>query len=269
MKLRDVMRQFPQTVDPDERLLYAREMMAWGQFRHLPVIDGGRVVGLLSERDIAAHQARTGESLASSPGDTVIMAMTPEPQTAHPDDSVTEAMARLAGDRIGCLPVVDKGSLVGIVTTTDLLAAEVRSAMRPSPKGPPVAEVMTAEPATAHADDPLLDAAAVMQQRRIRHLPVVDGEGRVLGMLSDRDVRTLIGDPATAFDPVAREGRGRELRVQDAMSRPAITVQSTDSCATASKAFLTHSVSALPVLGEHGRLIGIVSYLDLLRVLAR
>ena len=57
------------------------------------------------------------------------VAMVPSPQTAHPDDSLTEAAARLANARIGALPIVELGALVGIVTVSDVLDAEVRTAM--------------------------------------------------------------------------------------------------------------------------------------------
>jgi CBS domain-containing protein len=265
MKLRDIMRRNPQTIAPDERLLYAREMMLWGQLHHLPVVAAGKLVGIISDHDIAAHQARSGRGLASS-DDTVAKVMNSEPKTAHPDDSLTEAVGRLGASRIGCLPVVEQGHLLGIVTTTDVLAAEVRRSMTP-PSGPYVAEVMTTDVLTIHPDDRVLDAAARMQVNRIRHLPVVDSEGEVIGMLSDRDIRTAVGDPLTAFD---RDGGGPDfdaLRVGQAMSAPAITTTPQESCAAASRAFIAHSASALPVVDD-GRLVGIVSYIDLLRVLA-
>ena len=267
MKLRDIMTRFPQTIGSDEKLLYAREMMLWGQLRHLPVVDGDRLVGILSERDIAGYQARIGESLASNPNATVSMAMQPKPKTAHPDDSVTEAAARLAADRIGCLPITEEGRLVGLVTTTDVLVAEVRRAMEPAP-GPLVEEVMTRDPEVIHEDDRVLDAAARMQQKRIRHLPVVDGDRRVLGMLSDRDIRGTIGDLATAFERGARGSSLDALRVRDAMSSPAITTSPTETCANAARAFMYHWANALPVVDADNRLVGIVSYLDLLRLLA-
>ncbi len=264
MKLREIMQRFPQTVRPDDKLVHARDIMVWGQFRHLPVLDGDKLVAVLSERDIAAHQARTGESLASSPGDTVNMAMQTDLHTAHVDDSVIEAAARMAAEKIGCLPVLDTGELVGLVTTTDVLAAEVRKAMV-STEGMSVREVMSRDPETVHPDDNLLDAAARMQQLRIRHLPVVDGSNSVLGMLSDRDVRTTIGDPTRAF----RDGKSRlnGIKVKDVMSSPVITTTANETCKSLARVFITQETSAVPVVADDDRLIGIVSYIDLLRAL--
>jgi len=264
MKLRDIMQRFPQSVRPEDTLVAARDIMLWGEFRHLTVLDEGRLVGVLSDHDIAAHQARTGESLASSPGDTVRMAMEQEPPTAHGDDSVVEAAARMAADRISCLPILETGDLVGLVTTTDILAAEVRRATTPA-SGPSVSELMSHKPETVHPDDLLLDAAAKMQVNRIRHLPVVDGDNHVLGMLSDRDVRTAVGNPATALD--SDSVRLNELRVRNVMSSPALTATPTQSCREIAHVFITQSTSAMPVVDQNERLMGIVSYIDLLRTL--
>jgi len=61
--------------------------------------------------------------------------------------------------------------------------------------------LMTRAPTTAAADDNLIDAAARMADRNVRHLPVVDGEHHVIGMLSDRDVRTQVGDSSRTLRP--------------------------------------------------------------------
>lgn len=262
MKLRDIMQRFPQTVRPDDKLTIARDIMLWGQFRHLPVLDQGKLVGVLSERDIAAHQARTGESLASSPDDTVAMAMQREPHTAHPDDSITEAAARMASEKVGCLPILDRGELVGLVTTTDILAAEVRKSMS-SKDGLTVDEVMTRAPITVRPDDGLLDAAAKMQTQHIRHLPVVDSDNKVVGVLSDRDVRTAVGDPTRAFEDDTSSLN--DLKVRDVMSSPAITTTKQTTCKEVAQLFVTRDAGAVPVIGHDERLIGIVSYIDILR----
>lgn len=264
MKLREIMTRFPITVAPSDTLIHARDRMVWGGLRHLPVVIGDRVVGVLSDRDIARHQARTGESLFSSPGDTVDMAMTSPAQTASPDESLVEAMARVAQTKIGCLPITETGKLIGLVTVTDLLVAEVRSHTEtPGEKtGPVVADVMTRAPQIVRADDPLIEAAARMQQLMIRHLPVVDPEGRVIGMLSDRDVRGAIGDPSRP-----RNGMLRDIRVSVAMTGPALTVKPTQTLVEVTRMFAGLGAGAFPVVDDDLRIVGIVSYVDALLAL--
>lgn len=121
MKIRELMRPHVVTVRPQDTLGNARQQMLWMQVRHLPVTDEGRLIGMLSERDILRHRADGGTM-----ADPVANAMTTPVQVADPDDSVTEVVDRLAHGRIGCLPIVQAGRLVGIVTRTDLLSAYAR-----------------------------------------------------------------------------------------------------------------------------------------------
>ena len=74
------------------------------------------------------------------------------------------------------------------------------------------------KPFTAGADDRLMDALARMAARNIRHLPVIDGQGVVVGMLSERDVRTAIGDPTAAVQLEHARVRLQSLRVSDVNS---------------------------------------------------
>lgn len=106
----------------------AYNLMRDREIRHLPVLRDGQLCGLLSERDVLGYRARA-EADEDWWRDLVKDAMSSPPQTAGPDDSVTDAAGRLAAARIGALPVVDGGRLIGLVTTTDVLEAEVRRAM--------------------------------------------------------------------------------------------------------------------------------------------
>jgi CBS domain-containing protein len=127
---------------------------------------------------------------------------------------------------------------------------------------------MTREPATTHPDDYLLDAAARMQELGVRHLPVVDGQDRVLAMLSDRDVRSAIGDPARALGSPHIVSIDL-LKVRDAMSQPAVTTSGERSCREIGRLFADRAIGAMPVVDDDGKLLGIVSYIDVLRVLTR
>ena len=260
MTLKDIMTTHPKTVRPTDTLTLARSLMVWGDCRSLPVVEGTEFVGLLTELDIARYQARIGESIASNPNDTVKMVMVPNPQTARPTDSITEATARFVEYKLTSLPVVDKKRLLGIVTTTDLLRQAVRKAMQPPDEGPCVGDVMTLDPVRVHPDDLVLDAAGRMRSARIRHLPVVDGDDCVVGMLSDRDVRAAVGDPVQDSATV------EDLRVRHCMTRPVVTAWPDQSCAEAARAFAMMHASAVPVVTrDDGKLIGILSYVDLLR----
>ncbi len=105
--------------------------------------------------------------------------------TVEPGRTVTELVALLAEHRIGAVPVVDGGSTVGIVSERDVvrrLASEGADVLNQ-----PVSELMTTDLITCTPADALDDIARLMTERRIRHLPVLDGGG-LAGIVTIGDV---------------------------------------------------------------------------------
>jgi len=268
MKISEVMRRGPFTINETDCLGAAQFAMTRAHIRHLPVVSGGRLVGMLSERDVLAARAHVADDDRDWWAITVHDAMRAPPQTAAPDDSLSEVAGRMAAGKIGAMPVVERGKLLGIATITDVLDAEVRSAMGPSPVTyATAADVMTPWPLTVHPETLLADAVAIMVARRIRHLPVIDTTSSIIGMLSERDVRAAIGDPAQ-FVAVHRNVSTAQLHVQDVMTRPAVTVPFDTPLVELARRFADDRIGAIPVIDKFGALIGIVSYVDALRVLA-
>jgi acetoin utilization protein AcuB len=104
------------TIGEADQLLLSRG------FRHLPVVDQGRLVGVLTDRDIRFATS----SLCPTPrsaADPVSLAMSGPPLTADPLDPVEDAARIMREHKIGCLPVLDGAKLVGILTGMDLLDA--------------------------------------------------------------------------------------------------------------------------------------------------
>lgn len=268
MKLREVMRQQVMTIREDDDLALASQMIAWSGVRHLPVVRDGRVVGVLSERDIFRHlgEEKGKESLS----DPVGSAMAKPAKVAHPDEDVTEAAARMSSEKLGCLPVVEQGRLLGLVTMTELLAHQVRESFVPTTAtgaARPVGAVMTRDPKHVMADDYLLDAAARMSHLGVRHLPVVDAERRVVGLLSDRHIRSAIGDPRRALEEREVHARVQLIKVDNAMDPDVRTARENTPLAEVAGWLLERHTEAVPVVDAQGRLVGIVSYIDALREL--
>jgi CBS domain-containing protein len=138
-----------------------------------------------------------------------------------------------------------------------------------------VREVMSRAPITVDPDAPIATARATMQEKEIRHLPVVDDSGRLLGMVSDGDLRSAAFAPGFE-EYLSAEGRRRlrslgesleNLRVRDVMTWDAVTIASGAPLAQAAALMFERRIRSLPVV-DSGRLVGIVTERDVLKALA-
>jgi acetoin utilization protein AcuB len=118
-----------------------------------------------------------------------------------------------------------------------------------------VEDHMTPEPANIAGDAKLDAAQELMRSRRIRHLPVLDESRRLIGILSDRDLRAAIG-----YD---RE-RGARLRVSEVMTAEPVTIGSEATLDEALAVFHRRRIGALPVM-RGAELVGILTRSDILR----
>ena len=126
-----------------------------------------------------------------------------------------------------------------------------------------VSEWMTPAPITVAPSAPVPKVGELMLHRRIRHLPVVEG-GRLVGIITDRDVRTAQPSPATGLSVQEMRYLLDRLTVRAVMTRPVITVASREPIAEAVRLMLENRIGGLPVM-EGERLVGILTAADALR----
>ena len=246
-----------------DSIAHAHQVMLWSGSRHLPVVSSsGRIVGMVSDRDLLHFVSDP----SLMPGQTpVTKVMTSDVITIDSHIPVSEASARMAAKKIDCLPVVEEGRLVGIVTAMDVLAE--RGRLIPTARArhmPIVADVMRRRAVAIGPEARLLDAVALLTESEIRHLPVVDTYKRVVGILSDRDIRAKVGDPLQAL---VDESPALALTVESVMTSNPITVRPSASVLEAADALLDDRIGAVPVVDEEDHLVGILSYVDLLAYL--
>ncbi|HEX7625224.1 MAG TPA: CBS domain-containing protein [Anaeromyxobacteraceae bacterium] len=98
----------------------AHQTMREHGVRHLPVVDAGKLVGVVSQRDLYLLETLRGVDATS---ETVDEAMTPEPYAVPPDASIEEVAREMAQHKYGSAVVVDRGAVVGIFTSVDGLRA--------------------------------------------------------------------------------------------------------------------------------------------------
>lgn len=168
---------------------------------------------------------------------TVAAVMTREPVTVSPTETIHAAAARLAEYRISGAPVVDEGKLVGIVSEADLVRAAFPAAAIDRPRSPArtilglflrgraaglpedatVASVMTEDVVITAPAASLSEAAAVMDHRGLKRLPVVDYGGHLVGIVSRADLVAAIArtDEELRDDVLGAIARAGEESVED------------------------------------------------------
>jgi len=125
--VRAVMQQNVVTISASDRLSTVEDIMTLGRVRHMPVVHAGKLVGVVSERDLLRASLsnlsghRHDERRAFLHVVEIARVMSTPPIVVSSDATVNEAAHIMAEKKIGCLPVVDGDELVGMITETDIL----------------------------------------------------------------------------------------------------------------------------------------------------
>jgi acetoin utilization protein AcuB len=126
-----------------------------------------------------------------------------------------------------------------------------------------VRDAMTPEPLTVNPDTSLRVAKDLMRTKGINHLPVVDETGRLVGILTDRDVKHAVFLPALAEHLGWDQRRYKALRVREVMTWSAVTTAPDTPLGQAAAIMFQRRIGSLPVL-EAGRVVGILTETDVL-----
>jgi CBS domain-containing protein len=125
--VKEIMMGSPVTLGPDDTLDLVNDVISLGRIRHIPVLDDGRLVGIISERDLMGGAVPAIFGLKQKSKSALLKTyhikefMKKKVVTVKPDTPIKEAAKIMAQKKIGCVPVLSGGSLVGLVTTTDIL----------------------------------------------------------------------------------------------------------------------------------------------------
>lgn len=127
VRVRQVMRTKIVTISAGERLSTVEDIMTLGRVRHMPVVHKGRLVGVVSQRDLLRASLsevtsfRSEERRAFLHAIEISQVMSKPPVTIDPDAPLQKAALLMAEQKIGCLPVVEDEKLLGMLTETDVL----------------------------------------------------------------------------------------------------------------------------------------------------
>jgi acetoin utilization protein AcuB len=126
---------------------------------------------------------------------------------------------------------------------------------------------MTKDVITVDPEASMMRAAKLMKEKNIRRLPVVDDKGRLVGMLSDRDVKEASPSKATTLDVHELYYLLSEIKVKNIMTPNPLTIRETDTVVKCAAIMHDKKISGLPVLNEKNELVGIMTQNEVYRVL--
>ncbi len=305
LHIADIMTRAVSAVMVDAPLSEVVQFLLRRNVKALPVLDARRhVVGIVTGGDLLSRGELPLRLSVKQELDAVMLGehlralargrrtardvMTRHVHTIDPDADLATAIRLMATHRVKRLPVVNRdGELVGIVSRADVLRA-----IAAMPGGPDHAERLLPATGRTVADAVTTDVPVVAPDTDgekvleavlaspLRRVAVVDGRGKVLGLISDRDilarsspdtrpwlVRMLRGLPAGGAAKAAG-ARGGSLTAASLMAPSVITVRPQDSLAHAIRLMMQHQVSRLIVVDDAGCLLGLVDRREILRLLA-
>ncbi len=127
MKVKDVMIKEVATLDVNDELSLANDIMRLGRIRHLPVVDGTKLAGIISERDLFRSSLAQALGYGGQASRDLMKTlhikdlMVQGVVTVTPETKLCDAVKLMMDKKIGCLPVVEGDRLVGLITETDIM----------------------------------------------------------------------------------------------------------------------------------------------------
>lgn len=249
----------------------AINMMVRNKLTGLPVVraSDGKLMGVVSRRDI----------FRKFDEDQLSLIMKKQCISIDSDTSIREAARIFAEKRIHRLPVVEDGKLVGIVTPTDILVEikDMKTAMTSE-------EVIRTTCVTAYEDEPLSYTVAAMRISDVSAVPVLDARGKLVGILTDRD---LFSDQTGDAEAMARLGiensnlagyrnvlplfyaatnkyLSENKKVRDYMVKDPITVFKKTTLNEVARIMLQNDFGQIPVHGTKDEIVGMIYDVDVL-----
>ncbi len=238
----------------------------------VPVVKGGELVGMVTRTDL----------LRNPEEDQTALLMTRDPLVVRPDDSVIEAARLLAENDIRRLPVVENGSLVGIVSVADIIRVIADLDIKR-----PIERYFEKTTVAVWDEMPLPVAGAVMEYANVQASPVLDSDLKLVGIVSDRDLinASIIEDSVEMSDMSSASDEDewtwestrdtlnfyygvsrialRKIPVKQAMV-PAVTAIKSSEVGESARVMRREKIDQLPVVTAHQKLAGMLKDSDLL-----
>jgi len=254
--VKDALNRDPVLTGKNTSLNEAVKGMLSTEISHLLVVDGERLVGIVSEKDVLSKLATIRTWSASTGGLHVSSFVKRKPFTLSPDTSLQDAVRVMLRENLGAVPVMESGRLIGLLTKEDVLKVlKIKGNVA-------VREIATHKLITLSPRDTLAYARRIIVEKMLSSLPVIEGF-KLLGVLTDvRAMEAVVRLYELAPWNVRRE-RFRKLLVQDVFERKCTCITPAEPVSSLVERILEERAKSVLVV-EKNNLLGIVTKSDVL-----
>ncbi len=318
---KDVMTDDVKALTLEDTIQTCLTLMINNNFRHVPVVDRpigteGKpyLLGVVSQRDIyrqiSPYVAKLGETETEKRAlrQPLTKILTRNPKYVSPETPMESVLISMIDNHIDMLPVVVEGNVEGVITASDIIKlfvqlGVIRQLCTKSKKRTrldaltcweshgavtgsssvlqTVQDIMTLELVWLKPEACLIDAIKIMQKRKCRHVPILNNQGQLMGIISDRDVLQYLSFPVVYPDAPKGKPRGfrtrlfasdpedpsLHLRLSQILTPKVVHILPNCSIYEAAKILHKKRISCIPVVNGDGRLRGMVTTTDLMRAL--
>jgi CBS domain-containing protein len=279
MKAEDVMSSPVRVVSPEDTIAYARNQMIKHRISRVLVMDGGKLAGIFTKKDIVYRLRQTEPIWRRRPIDRIPISvlMTPDPVTIGPETPMREIAALMLDRSISGLPVVNDGEVIGIVTKSDILrSAAARSLTTPL-------SALMESPVTVsryHSLDHIIDLLSERDEKLI----AVNNDGTLAGIITETNLAFFIyrdesgGIPERDIKMLRKEASGGRKAyryvqeasavAEDVMTHPVLTAPPETSAADAVQMMIDRRINSV-VIVRGSEILGIVKRDNILQEVAK
>ncbi|MBN2137445.1 MAG: CBS domain-containing protein [Sedimentisphaerales bacterium] len=251
----DIAQCGPRTIAKDKSVYEAVSVMVSEHISGLPVVDQGRLVGIVTEKDLL----RLLHAAEFIPG-KVEEFMTTDPITFEEDCSLADVCECLANNPFRRVPIMHQGKLTGIISRSDIIKA-CKDKFKPENQAdqsadrrrrPTAEDVMKRGLLTVRRQTPIYDAMNILATEAITGLPVVDDAMNLVGILTEKDMLKSLRDPYV-----------KAGNAEDFMTENVTSFRSNDSLYDICDCLIENSFRRVPIL-DAGKVVGIISRADVM-----
>ncbi len=259
-KVSEIMTSKLVTIDKNSPIREALRLMKKKSVSRLLVTSKGKIVGIVTERDLVKRLGSEKERKLSDAHIYVSSCYTKKLITIKKDKDISEAAKLMLKYGISSLPVVDEnGEIIGIVTKTDLV--KTLKNCKDS-----VEKWMRRKVTVLEEGSRVLEARKLMLRKGIKRIPIVSGK-KIVGIVTERDIAVALGLFRKVAEGKQWDEKLRKIYVDQIMSKKVVKVKPSDTISKCVKLMLEKEISGLPVVNEKDEIVGIITKTDLLRIL--